>query len=270
MEEDHKTLSNIHQKHSILPQAGLVLLEKMKTKYHRLSHERNIKVLHHFSNCEWMRKRGKGEYIDFNSKERAKIRAIFKELDRDGSGALGLDELYEPLLALGLVENKEQVKEMMSKVDINKSGVIEFEEFIKIIKQSSNENNALISFFKNLSKEEGLPESKDLSFNLVLSSKRRELMMQTYLGKNISNREQGRKVMSAFALELKDKEVELTKMQRLVQKKERNMKQLLERKNGLRLAYEDQSRYQGTFITSVSRPKTSSGRPMTRRDVLRL
>ena len=254
----------------MIPHTSSVLIEKMNKKYHRLSHEGNVKVLRHFSNCEWMRKRGKGEFIDFNSKERAKIRAIFKELDKDGSGALGLDELYEPLLALGLVENKEQVKEMMSKVDINKSGVIEFEEFIKIIKQGSNENNTLITFFKNLSKDEGFTESKDLSFNLVLSSNRRKLIMQTYLGKNTNNREQGRKVMNAFALELKDKEVELTKLQRLMQKKERTMQMLLERRNGLRSAYEDQTKYQGTFITGVCRPKTASRKPMTRRDILDL
>ena len=217
-----------------------------------------------------MRKHGKGEFIDFNAKERAKIRKIFKELDKDNSGALALDEIYEPLLALGLVENKEQVRDMMAKVDSNNSGLIEFNEFIKIIKQSGGENNALVKFIKDLTKDIVFSEFKDLSFNLLLSKRRREIMLQTYLGKNNLSREQGRKVMSAFALELKTKEENFTKLQKLRFKREMEKKSYMQRQNGIRIGIEDHKESKGTFITNISRPQTASKRPMTRKEILNL
>lgn len=268
--ETDRSFHKLLQKYTILPESGLNEKEQFKHRYRQLSHENNIKTLRHFGNCEWMRKHGKGEFIDFNAKERAKIRSVFKELDKDCSGALSLDELYQPLLALGLVECKQQVREMMEKVDVNKSGLIEFEEFMKIIKYNGNEKNTLITFFKNLSKEEIFSESKDLPFTLMLSNKRRELMMQNYLGKNSSCKEQGKRVLTAFALELKEKEVQETKFEKLKMKKDSNLKVLLERKFAMKSQLGRQVTYCDTFITGMSRPHTASKRPMTRRDLLNL
>jgi Ca2+-binding EF-hand superfamily protein len=38
-------------------------------------------------------------------------------LDEDGSGAIGVDELEDPLIALGLVENRQQVAQIVAMVD---------------------------------------------------------------------------------------------------------------------------------------------------------
>ena len=57
-----------------------------------------------------------------------------------GIGAIGVEELEEPLLALGLVGSREEVVALMSKVD--KDNQITFEEFL-----------ALMSSAKNTSKE---------------------------------------------------------------------------------------------------------------------
>jgi len=56
---------------------------------------------------KWLRKHGKGEYIDFEDDELVKLRECFESLDDDGSGAIGVDELEDPLIALGLVENRQ-------------------------------------------------------------------------------------------------------------------------------------------------------------------
>jgi len=55
-------------------------------------------------------------------------------LDEDGSGAIGVDELEDPLIALGLVENRQQVAQIVAMVDEDGSQQIEFDEFLSIIK----------------------------------------------------------------------------------------------------------------------------------------
>lgn len=44
-----------------------------------------------------------------------------------------MDELEEPLIGLGLADTKEEVEAMIDAVDDDKSGQIEFEEFLSII-----------------------------------------------------------------------------------------------------------------------------------------
>jgi hypothetical protein len=54
----------------------------------------------------WLKKRGKQHCIDFDDEELRQLRTYFNSLDDDGSGAIGVDELEDPLIALGLVENR--------------------------------------------------------------------------------------------------------------------------------------------------------------------
>jgi hypothetical protein len=258
---------NLYRRHSVANSAPEVTQHLNPRKYPQ---EKFISTLHKYSNNEWLKKHGKGNFIDFNSKQRARIRQIFKQLDKDGSGALGVDELFEPLLALGLVETKEQVKKMMLRVDTNQSGLIEFEEFIKIIKQNSSVNDTLVKFFKDLSNENITEDMKDLPFGLMLSNKRRELMLQGYLAKNLTVREQGQKIMNAFAQELKNEPGVDNKKERLKVKNEINIRKYIERQNCIRSAVEGIRGSRSSFITITGRPNTASKRPMTRRDILKL
>jgi hypothetical protein len=57
----------------------------------------------------WLRRHGKSHYIDFSEDERNVLRRYFNSLDDDGSGSIGIDELVEPLIALGLAESVDQV-----------------------------------------------------------------------------------------------------------------------------------------------------------------
>lgn len=54
-------------------------------------------------------------------------------LDDDGSGSIGVEELEEPLIGLGIAKSPEEVEEMVMAVDDDGSGMIEFEEFLGII-----------------------------------------------------------------------------------------------------------------------------------------
>lgn len=70
----------------------------------------------------WMEKHGKREFIDFGDEELAKLRKYFKELDTDGSGSIGLEELEQPLISLGLCKTRAEVQIIMDSVDEDKSG----------------------------------------------------------------------------------------------------------------------------------------------------
>ncbi|OMJ67035.1 hypothetical protein SteCoe_35912 [Stentor coeruleus] len=203
----------------------------------KLKHEENIQRLQQHENREWMKKRGKGRYIDFDSAQRLKLKKVFKELDKDQSGALDVDELYEPLLALGLVESRDQVIDLIDKVDIDNSGIIEFEEFLNVLKNAKDTQgeNTLIKFFKDLTDGKIFNNFEDLPFQLLLSGRRRELMLQSYLGKNTFSKEKGSKVLSAYATELSDIR-DRQKFERLKLKKQGEIAKLLERKNCLKSA----------------------------------
>ena len=65
---------------------------------------------------KWLRKHGKGKMIDFEDDQLVKLRKCFdsladvqsdkKEVDPEAEKALGVDDLEDPLIALGLVENR--------------------------------------------------------------------------------------------------------------------------------------------------------------------
>ena len=182
-----------------------------------------------------MKKRGKGRYIDFDTSQRSKLKKVFKELDKDASGALDANELYEPLLALGLVDSREQVLDLIKRVDNDDSGIIQFEEFLNILKNAKDNQgeNTLITFFKDLTNGKIFNNFEDLPFQLLFSGRRRELMLQSYLGKNTSIKERGIKVLSAYANELneiKDKR----KSERLRSKRMGEIEKLLIRQNCLK------------------------------------
>jgi Ca2+-binding EF-hand superfamily protein len=45
--------------------------------------------------------------------ELMKLRTYFNSLDDDDGGSIGVDELEEPLIALGLVDNRQQVQKIV-------------------------------------------------------------------------------------------------------------------------------------------------------------
>lgn len=110
-----------------------------------------------------MTSRGKSHLIDFSDEERKKLKLCFDSLvDDEGSESIGVDELEDPLIALGLVDNRQQVQQIVQLVDEDGSKMIEFNEFLAIIKNGSRSNNrssglsgnqgtsAIFDFFKKL------------------------------------------------------------------------------------------------------------------------
>ena len=225
----------------------------------KLRYEENIQKLQQHDNREWMKRRGKSQYIDFDNAQRSKLKKVFRELDKDHSGALDVDELYEPLLALGLVDSRDQVQDLVTKVDNDKSGIIEFEEFLNVIRNARDKEgeNTLIQFFKDLTDGKIFNNFEDLSFQLLLSGRRRELMLQSYLGRNNGTKEKGTKVLSAFASEIGDIR-NSEKYVKLRYKKQEEINKLLKRQNCLKSAQ---------FSVGDSRD-ISRGRRLTRMEAL--
>lgn len=105
-----------------------------------------------------------------------KLKECFRSLDDDGSGSIGVDEIKGPLIGLGLVNSVDEVIKLVDLVDEDKSGMIEFGEFLDIILNKSGDgNNVIAEFFKNLTN--GQYDTRGLAFsNWVLKEQRGHLL----------------------------------------------------------------------------------------------
>ena len=119
-------------------------------------------------------------------------------MDIEKKGYIGSKELEEPLIALGIAENRKKVEEMIKTVDSDSSGQIEFEEFLEIIK-GSKESAPISKFFKGLIDGNLIKDSKVLPFRTVVSSYRRKMIMNAFMCDDPVKKEKGEKIMKAFA-----------------------------------------------------------------------
>lgn len=263
------SFTDIYQRHSLTSHSEKRRNFNFTTGLHKLMNNDNHIKLKQHTTREWMKKRGKGKYIDFDGKERAKLKSLFKEMDEDNSGAIGTSELFEPLLALGLMERKDQVESLINRVDTDGSGVIEFEEFLKAIKTAKSDNGKtmLVDIFKDLVSGSSQQDHSDLSFKLYLSNKRRELMMQTYLGSSQNHREKGFRVLQAFSNELSKNPELKSNHEKLMQKKANHLTKLISTRDGLKTSRFRRTSQDSTFLTSLN-PQISSKRPTTRQQIL--
>lgn len=116
-------------------------------------------------------------------------------MDGDGSGSIGIEELEEPLIGLGFADNRDEVQEMIDLVDEDGSGMIEFPEFLGIIKGTNGgEKTAAINkFFKGLTSGEF--KTNDMSFNMLVQKMRREHLMDAIMSTEPKKREYGEKIL---------------------------------------------------------------------------
>ena len=68
-------------------------------------------------------------------------------------GMIDVEELEDPLIALGLAQSHEEVENLVKAVDDDKSGHIEFKEFLSIMSSVKNdedsEKSPIFVFFKS-------------------------------------------------------------------------------------------------------------------------
>ena len=142
----------------------------------------------------WLQKHGKKQYIDFDTATRRQLHDYFNAIDEDGSGFITIDELLDPLVAFGLAETRDEVKQLFDIVDTDKSNKIEFEEFLAILK-CGDASSPMAAFFKDMASGRLIPFANNLPFNLVVSNYRRKMLLDGV----IRNDPRGEKVAKAYS-----------------------------------------------------------------------
>lgn len=156
--------------------------------------------------------------IDFQDDELQKLHQCFVSLvDNDNSDSIGVDELEDPLIALGLVDNRQQVQQIVQLVDEDGSKMIEFNEFLDIIKGGSRMNNrqsglgvqgtsAIFDFFKKLTTGKlQNPQEQELPFSLFISSKRRQKLLDSMMATDPKRREDGEHILNNYRKQLAER-----------------------------------------------------------------
>ncbi len=88
----------------------------------------------------WQEERGK--YVEFDIKTMNKYQKYYEEMttiNPDGEEGIGVDQLEEPFISLGLAYNREEINNLISSVDDDGSGRIEFGEFLRSIHNKVNQ-----------------------------------------------------------------------------------------------------------------------------------
>ena len=65
--------------------------------------------------------------------ELSQLKAAFKFFDKDGNGTVEPEEISQVLKALGLEMTDEELKDIMSSLDENGDGVMDFQEFVQMM-----------------------------------------------------------------------------------------------------------------------------------------
>eukprot|EP01010_Urceolus_cornutus_P001255 NODE_1785_length_757_cov_233.840395_g1387_i0.p1 GENE.NODE_1785_length_757_cov_233.840395_g1387_i0~~NODE_1785_length_757_cov_233.840395_g1387_i0.p1 ORF type:complete len:198 (-),score=61.37 NODE_1785_length_757_cov_233.840395_g1387_i0:162-701(-) len=67
------------------------------------------------------------------------FREVFHLFDKDGDNSIAVVELRTAMKSLGLNPTEEEVKEMISEVDVDGSGAIDFQEFLALMARSTTD-----------------------------------------------------------------------------------------------------------------------------------
>ncbi|DAZ97836.1 TPA: hypothetical protein N0F65_002506 [Lagenidium giganteum] len=97
-----------------------------------LKHHTNLDELKWFQH-RWLDKHGKSSHLKEYREKMVLLRRWFESLDTDGSGEVGLDELEDPLVSVGLARSRDDVRKLIEDVDKSGSGEVTFSEFLHMM-----------------------------------------------------------------------------------------------------------------------------------------
>lgn len=181
--------------------------KQRKAKINELSGE-----MHKIETKRWLEQKGK--FVEFDLKTMNKYKIYYDDMcqiNPDGNEGMGVDQLQEPFISLGLARSKEDVNELINSVDDDGSGRIEFNEFLRIIHNKSKKkdkgNEKITTFFKNLannnvSKEYNLEE---FSFKTSMNILRRDNLLKAFIGMCDKDKIEGINMIKSYSNLLDEK-----------------------------------------------------------------
>merc|ERR1719321_2492523 len=158
-----------------------------------------VKILYDGTQRNWLRSHGKHEFIDFDDDERLTLKRYFNAMDSDGTGCISVQELEEALVAFGLAETRREVQRLVSAVSDDGSGLIEFPDFLNILRDQYND--AICYVFKQMMA--GRLGDRQLSFPMLASTYRRKMMLDAMMATGAQH-ERGKRIMNAFATQMRE------------------------------------------------------------------
>ena len=153
----------------------------------------------------WQEERGK--YVEFDIKTMNKYNKYYKEMttiNPDDQEGIGVDQLEEPFISFGLAYTRDEINNLISSVDDDGSGRIEFGEFLRIIhnksKLKTKGNEKITKFFKQLANDKLGSDSdlKHFSFKTIMGIMRRKNLLKAFLSKKPEDKKEGEKVLKAY------------------------------------------------------------------------
>ena len=153
----------------------------------------------------WQEERGK--YVEFDIKTMNKYHKYYEEMttiNPDDQDGIGVDQLEEPFISFGLAYNREEINNLISSVDDDGSGRIEFSEFLRIIhnksKLKTQGNKKITTFFKQLANDKlgGDSDLKHFSFKTIMDIIRRKNLLKAFLSSDPEEKKEGEKVLKAY------------------------------------------------------------------------
>ena len=83
----------------------------------------------------WQESRGRK--LEFDVKTQNKYKCFYDEIEgynkEPNSVGVGVEQLEEPFISMGLAFSREEIQELILSVDEDESGRIEFDEFLRIV-----------------------------------------------------------------------------------------------------------------------------------------
>eukprot|EP00743_Colponemidia_sp_Colp-15_P002531 GILK01002743.1.p1 GENE.GILK01002743.1~~GILK01002743.1.p1 ORF type:complete len:168 (-),score=33.75 GILK01002743.1:747-1214(-) len=78
------------------------------------------------------------QFAHLTAEEIQEFREIFNLVDKDGGGSISKEELGELMATLGIKSTKEELDLMISEIDQDNNGEIEFDEFVAVMSRKVN------------------------------------------------------------------------------------------------------------------------------------
>lgn len=170
----------------------------------KIQRRSRVQKIEQYNTRNWMRVHGK--LTELGRKQRHDLKSLFKQLDSDNTGVVSIEELYESLLSLGLVQNKQEVEQLVMYASSKQAGVLKFEEFVKLFDSSqqtvTKQNGRLEKLIVSVAGKMRRLTKNELPLCISVGNQRRALMMQAYMSESPIERDKGLKVITKFATEV--------------------------------------------------------------------